>query len=274
VITHHHGRRGHHGFVAANATQVSERTDTQVRHGVCNSSAIVMERGDVDAEQLLEVLRTEFRRLNQVRADRVSELDDRITTLERDLRATEELLTQAERQSARLATLYAAAYQLHSLDPSEITAALAEITVDLLGARRCLLLMSSTERPGSYDVVELVPGSIGEAPFASHQYSGGYRLADDCLADGYMRLGPDASAPTSAAVPLTLQGDVVGALVVLELLPQKKALQLEDRELLDLLAAHAASALVGARVFQETQRKLRTLEGLVALLRRGPGGGR
>lgn len=201
------------------------------------------------------------------------EVDERITTLERDLRATEELLTAAERQSARLATLYAAAYQLHSLDPSEITAALAEIAVDLLGARRCVLLMSSLERPG-YDIVELVAGSIGQPPFASNQYSGGHALADECLADGCMRLGPDPSAPTSAAVPLTLQSDVVGALVVLELLPQKQTLHREDRELLDLLAAHAASALVGARVFQDTRRKLRTLEGLVALLRRGPGGTR
>ncbi len=233
-----------------------------------------MERSDVDAEHLLEVLRTEFRRLNQVKGDRVAELDARISTLEHELRATEELLIAAERQSARLATLYAAAYQLHSLDPSEITAAIAEIAVDLLGTKRCLLLMSNTDRPGIYDVVELVQGSLGLKPFTSNQYISGHKLVDDCLGDGYMRLGPDAAAPETAAVPLMLQGDVVGALVVLELLPQKKSLQLEDRELLDLLAAHAASALVGARVFQDTQRKLRTLEGLVALLRRGPGASR
>jgi hypothetical protein len=73
-------------------------------------------------------------------------------------------------------------------------------------------------------------------------------------------------------VPFTMQGDVVGALVVLELVPHKAALQWQDRELLDLLAAHAASALVGARVFQDTQRKLKTLEGLVALLRRPSAG--
>jgi GAF domain-containing protein len=127
--------------------------------------------------------------------------------------------------------------------------------------------MCSATRPGVYDVIELVQGSLGSSPFLSNQYSGGHTLVDACLADGSMRLGPDSSAPTSVAVPLTLQGDVVGALVVLELLPHKKMVQREDRELLDLLAAHAASALVGARVFQDTQRKLRTLEGLVSLLR-------
>ena len=36
---------------------------------------------------------------------------------------------------------------------------------------------------------------------------------------------------------------------------------------LDLLAAHAASALFAARVYSNTDRKLRTLESLVQLVR-------
>jgi hypothetical protein len=274
VITHHRGRRGHHGFVAATAPQISEPTPAVARHDGCSATPVVMERANIDPEYLLEVLRTEFRRLTQVRVDRVAELDSRIGSLEQDLRATEELLIAAERQSARLASLYAAAYQLHSLDPSEITAALAEIAVDLLGAKRCVLLMTSPDRPGVYDIVELVAGSLGHAPFTSPHYAGGDVLVDACLGDGEMRLGPNPQSSLIASVPLTLQGDVVGALVLIELLPQKPKLDREDRELLDLLAAHAASALVGARVFHDTQRKLRTLEGLVSLLRRGPGGPR
>ena len=72
-----------------------------------------------------------------------------------------------------------------------------------------------------------------------------------------------------AVVPLSVQGGVEGALVILQLLRHKPTFRADDRELLDLLGAHAASALVGARIFQETRRKLRTLEGLVQLLRRG-----
>ena len=274
-MTGHHRRfRGHHGFVVGNRSEVLDLAVAPPRHGGCTREHAVEDAVEIDPEHLLEVLRTEFRRLSQVRGDRVAELDARISSLQDDLRATEELLVAAERQSARLASLYAAAYQLHSLDPSEITAALAEIAVDLLGAKRCVLLMTSSERPGSYDAVDLVPGSLGTPPFSAPIYGGGDPVVDGCLADGQMRLGPNTSSRTIAAVPLTLQGDVVGALVVLELLPQKQALQREDRELLDLLAAHAASALVGARVFQDTQRKLRTLEGLVSLLRRTPGGPR
>ena len=272
MIAHDAGGRGHDGVVAANGSQVVDAARAAARHDGCSGQVPVTASADID--QLLEVLRTEFRKLRAVGGDRIGELDARITSLEQDLRASEDLLVAAERQSARLASLYAAAYQLHSLDPSEITGALSEILVDLLGAQRCLLLMTSADRPGSYDAVQLVPGSLGRPPFATAHYGGGDALVDACLGDGGMRLGPTAASPVIAAVPLTIQGDVVGALVVLELLPQKPRLHATDRELLDLLAAHAASALVGARVFQDTQRKLRTLEGLVSLLRHGAGGAR
>ena len=61
----------------------------------------------------------------------------------------------------------------------------------------------------------------------------------------------------------------VGALVITKLFDHKAILRTEDRDLLDLLAAHAASALFAARVYSRTDRKLRTLENLVSLVRGG-----
>ena len=69
-------------------------------------------------------------------------------------------------------------------------------------------------------------------------------------------------------MPLTMQGARVGALVILKLFDHKAMLRPEDRDLLDLIAAHAASALFAARVYSTTDRKLKTLESLVALVRR------
>jgi hypothetical protein len=57
--------------------------------------------------------------------------------------------------------------------------------------------------------------------------------------------------------------------VILKLLDHKPQLRADDREILDLLAAHAASALFAARVYSATDRKLKTLENLVNLLRKG-----
>jgi hypothetical protein len=45
VIDHQQGHRGHADFVAADAKQVSELTESEERHTVCNTSAIVEERG-------------------------------------------------------------------------------------------------------------------------------------------------------------------------------------------------------------------------------------
>jgi GAF domain-containing protein len=70
-----------------------------------------------------------------------------------------------------------------------------------------------------------------------------------------------------AALPLTSQGEVVGVLVVRKLLDHHRARLEDERELLDLLAAHAASALLAARAYAARDRKVRTLESLIRLAR-------
>ncbi len=223
-------------------------------------------RDDVDIDELLEALRTAFQRAGQVDGARVGEMQGRLDSIQDELRDTEQLMMSAERQASRLASLYAASYQLHSLDPAEVRAAIREISVDLLGAKRSRLLLAYDEDPGTFEVFPLETG--GAPVVATDRYTGGDPMIDGALTEGTLQIGP-----TIAVVPLTMQGSAIGALVIDELLSHRAALGWEDRELLDLLAAHAASALVGARVFQDTQRKLKTLEGLVALLRR-PGGAR
>jgi GAF domain-containing protein len=222
-------------------------------------------------DDLIDALRSAFSEVRQGSGARLRELEGRIASLEDELRDTENLMISAEQQAARLASLYAASYQLHSLDPAEVRAAIREIAVDLLGARRCNLLLADDTPDGSYEI-EVLAGAT--AVPATLRYTGGDALIDAGLADGGVRIGPAPGSSAIAVVPLAIQGRAIGALVVLELLPQKSGLHRQDRELLDLLAAHAASALVGARAFQDTQRKLRTLEGLVALVRGGAGGTR
>ena len=78
-----------------------------------------------------------------------------------------------------------------------------------------------------------------------------------------------AGSSAVAVVPIMAEGTAIGGLVILRLLPHKAELGVDDRELLDVLAAHAASALLAARLFSERTRKLRTLEGLMGLLRPG-----
>jgi hypothetical protein len=268
----HDGHDGHDGVVGGSAAQPRGVRGSRSRHDGCTgptSKPMPME----ELDELFAAVRAAVHRAGQLGGARASELEERLASMERELADTEQLLISAEAQAARVASLYAAAYQLHSLDPAEVRAAIGEIAVDLLGARRCVLVMA--DEAGGHEVVELVPGSARTAPFDRARYEGGDALVDAALKDGLIKIaGASTGAKQAVAVvPFTMQGDVVGALVVLELVPHKAALQWQDRELLDLLAAHAASALVGARVFQDTQRKLKTLEGLVALLRRPSAGG-
>ena len=92
-------------------------------------------------------------------------------------------------------------------------------------------------------------------------------MVDRTLEDGVLRFGDGGTTEALAAVPLRVEDAIVGALVILRVLEHKQSPLSEDRDILDLLAAHAASALFAARVYSKTDRKLRTLQSLVNLIR-------
>ncbi|KAB2955217.1 MAG: GAF domain-containing protein, partial [Thermoanaerobaculia bacterium] len=186
-----------------------------------------------------------------------------------DVQELSSRLVDTEHQLDRLMSLYVATYQLHSfLEPRHVHDAIADIAINLLGAERFVLLLRR-ESGLECEVVHTQGRIAAEAPrFAGAVYEGGDPLVDGALADGVLRLGPREGSSALAAVPLKIQDEIVGALVVLKLLDHKPALGPEDRDLLDLLSAHAASALFAARLFAAKDRKLRTLESLVRLARR------
>ncbi|HYO14702.1 MAG TPA: GAF domain-containing protein [Thermoanaerobaculia bacterium] len=225
------------------------------------------------AGELIRVVELNLRDTNE-RAEegsadeRVAELERRLATAESDVKELASRLVDSEHQGGRLMNLYVATYQLHAtLDPAEVQATIAEIAINLLGADQFVLLLRRDEGEGCE--IALLEGAYDEppAPYAGEGYEGGDPMVDATLKDGVLRLGPTAESPVLAAVPLRVQNEIVGALVVLKLLDHKPILRAEDRDLLDLLSAHAASALFAARLFATKDRKLRTLESLVKLAR-------
>jgi len=177
-------------------------------------------------------------------------------------------LAEVEHQVGRLMTLYVATYQLHAtLDPADVQSTIAEIAVNMLGAEQFALLLRDEEK----DVLEirLQEGQIDSSWSKAAVYPGGDPLIDASLLDGVLRFGPAEGSPVLVTVPLRVQDITVGALVITKLLDHKGKLEEEDRELLDLLGAHAASALFASRVYSRAARKLRTLEGLIKLVRKG-----
>jgi GAF domain-containing protein len=209
----------------------------------------------------------------------VAELEERLHAAEGDVKELATRLVDSEHQAGRLMNLYVATYQLHStLDPDEVQQTIAEIASNLLGAKSFVLLLAREGEPAACDVA-LAEGVDGDVRWQG-VYRGGEPAIDATLADGVLRLGEPgrnavggaaAGGPAAgelvAAVPLRVQQQVVGALVVLRLLDHKPILRPEDRDLLDLLSAHAASAIFAARLYAAKERKVKSLQSLVELAR-------
>lgn len=213
-----------------------------------------------DAQRSLERAGTEAARRNQ-------ELARRIRDLEASLEEMESLLVRTEGQAAQLANLYVATYQLHaSLEVSDVRAAIADIAVNLLGAERFTILLKHEN--GHFCTAKESSGQADPA-VTERPYEGGDALIDACLKDGSPQFGPCAGSELLVAVPFVRQGEVVGLLSVRAFLGHKPGLNADDHELLDLMAAHAASALVAARAFHVSQRKLNAYEGLLGFMRGG-----
>jgi nitrate/nitrite-specific signal transduction histidine kinase len=204
----------------------------------------------------------------QTNSAEAPERDARLAHAESDRDALAARLVEVEHQVGRLMTLYVATYQLHAtLDPADVQSTIAEIALNLLGAEKFALFLRNED--GSALEIRLLQGDI-DAPWSGDStYTGGDPLIDDALLNGVVRFGQASGSSALVVVPLRVQDVTVGALVIVKLLEHKGKLDEEDREILDLLGAHAASALFASRVYARAARRLRTLEGLIKLVKRG-----
>ncbi|MCP4200902.1 MAG: GAF domain-containing protein [bacterium] len=197
----------------------------------------------------------------------VDKLKANLIAAEQDMDELATRLVDTENQRGRLMNLYVATYQLHAtLDVEEVTTTIAEISRELVGAEKFALLMRDDGHAKCE--IALAQGlDTDDERFAGDYYLGGDPQVDRTLQDGVLRMDIEEGSDALAVVPLTVQGAIVGAVVVLKLFDHKSAFTPDDRDLLDLLAAHAASALLAARMYSATDRKLKTLENLVKLVR-------
>ncbi len=162
------------------------------------------------------------------------------------------LKAESEAQVANLASLYVAVTSVHdALDRPSVLTSVQEIVTNLIGSEelaifetdaahgRLTLLASTGIEPGPYQEIYIGDGAIGRAAAT------GERLIRQ---DGGS-LTEDGDAALTACIPLKVAGRVVGVLAVFRLLPHKGRLDAIDIDLFDVLAAHAASALLFTRLY-------------------------
>ena len=192
-------------------------------------------------QRLVEVCGTLDRHLQDQ-----AQLKDNVRRVQAESERFAEQYRDLESQNSNLANLYVASYRLHAtLDRGEILGIVQEIVTNLIGSEEIgvfekegpfLQLLASTGIDSiSYRRVALGSGILG------HCASTGQTFVSGDGADPAERTLQEADL--TACVPLILNGSVSGVIALFRLLPQKRQIEALDRELFDLLATHAATAL-------------------------------
>jgi GAF domain-containing protein len=203
-----------------------------------------LEREKQQLEQTLSALRKEVERHRDEYARLQSELS--VTAAEHE-RHTEEFV-MVEEQNANLANLYVASFRLHgTVERSEVLEAIQEIIINLIGSEEhavfgvgsdgasLSLLASFGVDRARFESIPFGRGIIGQVAVTGERY----------IASGEREIteGPADESSLTVCIPLKLAGEIVGAIAIFRLLPQKMELEAGDHELIELLATHAATAL-------------------------------
>jgi hypothetical protein len=219
----------------------------------------------MQVQSLVENLQHENTRLLR----RVEHLELRFGEIEAENHDFASRYAEISEENENLANLYVATYRLHStMDPSEVTETICEILIDLVGAEDFGLLLLD-ERSNELALIRV------EGP-GTH-YPPHILVGDGAIGIAVREGRPVYSEPPGATwplaiIPLQIKGHGVGAIVITRLLHGKTTLGPLAKELLGLLAGHAATALTGSRLYTSVDRKLRTIEGFMELMKTPQGG--
>lgn len=194
---------------------------------------------------------TLLRRLSEVEQEK-EEMVQRLKTAEAENISFAVRLQSIENEMNNLANLYISSHQLHStLNFQEILEILTEIIINLIGAEE-FAIMQSDEKTGGWRL--LSAEGIKDRDIVG-------ALRDDeiivMLSSGSVYVSP--LPPTSdegrplVVIPLTVDGIMVGVIILYRFLSQKKKIEPLDYELFKFLAAHAGTAIMAARLNAESK---------------------
>jgi nitrate/nitrite-specific signal transduction histidine kinase len=173
-------------------------------------------------------------------------LTAQLAVIDDDNRRFMDQFVALEQQNNNLANLYVASFRLHTtLDRDEVIAALLEILANLVGTEEVAVFEVDPARP---TLTLLASNGIQAEAYAAIPRGRGWIGGTVTSGETFIRDGSQASSVPfeehlTACIPLKLDGQVMGAVAIFRLLPQKAGVEDLDRELFDLLATHAAMAL-------------------------------
>jgi GAF domain-containing protein len=207
--------------------------------------------------------------LDRERREAVTKLEAlraHIASVEAENREFADRYLRIEKQNGNLASLYVATYNLHStLQTSEVVGCIREIIINLIGSEMFGVYVINEEATGLH---LLAHEGLDDPRYKTLTCSG---IIDDALKTGRAVVldtepSEDSSQPIACA-PLVIHHEVLGVIIVYRLLEHKEGFEDVDREFLDMLAGHAATALYSSRLHASAERKLTTLQGFLDMLR-------
>jgi putative methionine-R-sulfoxide reductase with GAF domain len=160
---------------------------------------------------------------------------------------------EVEAELANLASLYVASNQLHStLSLRGVIRQLKEMLAQLVGARSFAIYFVADDGshlvPIAHEGIrteQLAAVQVGEGPIGRAFSSGTSEVAEEADVSACSVASP------AACVPLRIEERLIGVVAVFSTYEQKTRFLPVDYEFFKLLAAHAASALVAARLFAQ-----------------------
>ena len=178
-----------------------------------------------------------------------------------------QMYEEVEGELANFANLYVATAQLHSArSVRNVLRALKELLAQLLGAAAFAVYFVSDDgeelvaiASEGVDVADVARIPARRGPIGRAFTSG--ELAYDQARD----VSQASLEDPVAVIPLHVDGHVHGVIAIYGTLPQKTEFVTIDRELFKLLGAQAATALVNARIFTDTGRKVPGIHAFVDL---------
>lgn len=188
---------------------------------------------------------------------------------------------EMEEELSNLAHLYVASYQLHStLRLNRAVKHLKELLQQLVGAQDYAFYFADRGVRNAVESAEptkehtelvliakvgatsaparVIPSGDAAPKGAASVIERAYLTGEQHIVEGPLA-GCSMTQP-AAVVPMRFDDQVVGAIVVFTVFPQKQNFVAVDFELFKMLSAHAATALAGALLFFSTDGKLPGLE--------------
>ncbi len=200
----------------------------------------------------------------------LSELRSRLEQAEKENREFANMYVGIQEQNEALTNLYVASQRLHAtFDLEEVKKIITEILAEMVGAEEFGLLVLDREKKN----LHVLAGEGIRERLPKETLPVGEGIIGDVARTGEpFYFVPQSEAEKNAqlpiaTLPLKLGGQTVGVVVIYRLLGHKPNFSPIDHQILELVAAHAASALVSARLHSTMDRKLKTIEGFMHLMK-------